>query len=131
VTPLRGGCLCGFIRYEVSGPPYDVSHCHCADCRRSSGAPLVTWASVKTREWTVVTGELATVDFATRRRSFCPRCGTQLLFSAGAEFDEIAFTVATLDEPAALVPTDQIWTEDKLPWIHLSDGLPEHRRNRM
>jgi Glutathione-dependent formaldehyde-activating enzyme len=30
---------------EATGQPYNVTHCHCLDCRRSSGAPFVTWAS--------------------------------------------------------------------------------------
>lgn len=44
---LEGGCLCGAVRYRVTGKPYHVTHCHCSMCRRASGAPLVTWFSVK------------------------------------------------------------------------------------
>jgi len=42
---IRGGCLCGATRYEGIGEPYNVTHCHCEDCRKSAGAPFVTWAS--------------------------------------------------------------------------------------
>lgn len=34
----HGGCLCGEVRYEAVGAGYNVSHCHCVDCRRSRGA---------------------------------------------------------------------------------------------
>ena len=44
---IRGGCLCGAIRYEGIGEPYNVTHCHCEDCRKSAGAPFVTWASFR------------------------------------------------------------------------------------
>jgi hypothetical protein len=37
---IRGGCLCGAIRYEGIGEPYNVTHCHCEDCRKSAGAPF-------------------------------------------------------------------------------------------
>ena len=44
---IRGGCLCGAIRYEGIGEPYNVTHCHCEDCRKSAGAPFATWASFR------------------------------------------------------------------------------------
>ncbi|WP_245287875.1 MULTISPECIES: GFA family protein [unclassified Bradyrhizobium] len=42
--PLTGGCHCGAIRYEVNGDMMVHALCHCADCRRHSGAPMVGWA---------------------------------------------------------------------------------------
>lgn len=33
----RGGCLCGGVRYEVTGPLRGVWACHCSQCRRTSG----------------------------------------------------------------------------------------------
>ena len=37
-----GGCMCGAVRYEATGEPFMVSHCHCLSCRRHTGAPVVT-----------------------------------------------------------------------------------------
>ena len=35
---ITGGCLCGRVRYRVSGP-FDRFHlCHCSQCRRSTGS---------------------------------------------------------------------------------------------
>src|SRR5690606_7582726 len=36
--PLRGGCNCGAIRYELHSLPLAVAACHCENCRRQSGA---------------------------------------------------------------------------------------------
>ncbi len=33
----RGGCLCGAVRFELSGPLRPVVACHCGQCRRSHG----------------------------------------------------------------------------------------------
>ncbi len=46
---LRGGCFCGNIRYEAVGTPFNETNCHCSICRRTTGAPFVTWFSNQAR----------------------------------------------------------------------------------
>lgn len=43
---LTGRCHCGAVTYEM--PEQTVHHalCHCTDCRRAAGAPMVAWAMV-------------------------------------------------------------------------------------
>ena len=71
--PITGGCLCGWIRYEATGDPYNITHCHCLDCRRSSGAPFVTWATFKRNAFRILSGEPRELHWAGRVRSFCPQ----------------------------------------------------------
>jgi hypothetical protein len=125
-----GGCLCGALRYEATGAPYNVSHCHCIDCRRTSGAPFVTWASFRRSEFRFTKGQPRDVSWAGRIRFFCAACGTPLTFMTEPDADEIDVTVSTFDRPDAVSPADHIWVEDRLPWIQLADGLPEYRRGR-
>ena len=42
----KGGCFCGTIRYEFDAEGIPVADCHCTMCRRTSGAPYVTWLVV-------------------------------------------------------------------------------------
>ena len=37
----EGGCLCGAVRYRISGTPVSSSVCRCRSCRPASGAPGV------------------------------------------------------------------------------------------
>ena len=128
--PFTGGCSCGAIRYEASGEPYNITHCHCQDCRRSSGAAFVTWASFRRSDFRVTQGEMREITFVGRLRSFCPRCGSSLTFRSTPEADEIDVTVCTFDHPEVISPTDHIWVEDQLPWIEITDELPAHLQNR-
>ena len=41
-----GGCHCGHLRYQFSGPLHDIAHCHCSICRRVSGGIVTTWITV-------------------------------------------------------------------------------------
>ena len=125
-----GGCLCGSVRYEAIGQPYDITHCHCSDCRRSSGAPFVTWASFRRSNFAFTTGEPSELRWAGRLRSFCPQCGTPLTFLAGPDAHEIAVTVCSFDQPETVTPADHTWVDNRLPWIRVADHLPAYGQNR-
>ncbi len=127
---ISGGCLCGAVRYEGRGEPYNVTHCHCADCRRSSGAAFVTWASFARPEFRFVRGEPRVIAWAGRLRSFCAHCGTSLTFMSGAEADEIDVTVASFDEPEHVSPADHTWVCDRLAWIDAWPSLPMYEQQR-
>ena len=127
---ITGGCLCGTVRYDATGPACDVTHCHCLDCRRSSGAPFVTWASFRRSEFRFTSGQPRELRWAGRLRSFCPQCGTPLTFLAGLDADDLDVTVCSFDEPAAVTPADHTWVEDRLPWIRLADDLPAYGQKR-
>ena len=124
-----GGCFCGELRYRVAGPAWDISHCHCTDCRRSTGAAFVSWASFRLEGFAFTHGTPGEYQYENRLRTFCRTCGTSIGFWQEG-LPEIDVTLASFDEPAALTPTDHIWTEDQLPWVKLADGLPQHSRGR-
>src|ERR1700745_334510 len=96
---IRGGCLCGAVRYEGIGEPYHVTHCHCEDCRKSAGAPFVTWASFRRGNFQFTKGKPRAISWAGRVRSFCGKCGSALIFMSEPDSDEIDVTVATFDQP--------------------------------
>jgi hypothetical protein len=127
---ICGGCLCGAIRYEATGEPFNVTHCHCEDCRKSTGGPFVTWASFRRDNFQITKGKPREIAWAERIRSFCATCGSALIFLNEPDCDEIDVTVATFDQPEIVTPADHIWTEDRISWIRLADKLPQHGRGR-
>src|SRR5687767_1487922 len=109
-TVLQGGCLCGFVRYEVTGPAISSSTCFCQSCRRASGAASVAWFTVPVRQHSWLAGQAASHrSSADVVRTFCPRCGTPLSYQHSDSPDDIELTSATLDEPEAMPPTEEIW----------------------
>ena len=63
-------------------------------------------------------------------RLFCPDCGAQLAFKVVAEPERIDLAVASLDDPAPVLPEYHIWVESRLPWFETTDTLPRHRAER-
>jgi hypothetical protein len=122
-----GQCLCGAIRYEISGAPIKVALCHCSDCRRSAGAPMVAWAMLPESSLTIKQGQPKTVNSSgTAMRSFCPDCGSGLFYRNAAFLPGLVdVQTATLDDPSALAPTVQVQVAERLNWMtHLSE-IPE------
>src|SRR5215475_12420878 len=129
---LTGGCFCGRIRYEAVGTPFNETNCHCAICRRTTGAPFVTWFSVARPQFRIVCGEPTRFRSTTKgTRSFCPQCGTHLTFEHEDFSDEIDVTTCSLDAPDELPPKDHTYTNSELGWVKLADRLPEYQESRL
>jgi len=121
-----GGCLCGAVRYRLSAPVGNLCYCHCHSCRRAVGAAFVAWGTVPRERFALTRGTLTIArTSASVERGFCGECGSSLTYAHEGRAGEIDVTLATLDEPERLPPERHIWVRDKLPWVHLDDGLPQ------
>jgi GNAT superfamily N-acetyltransferase len=124
---LDGGCYCRAVRYRITAPVLVVAHCHCSICRRATGAPLVTWATVASESFHLASGTPAELhSTSSARRTFCAACGTALTFQSRDRSDLVDITVGSLDDPNALPPEHHIWTSSRIAWLHLDDDLPHH-----
>ena len=123
---LDGGCLCGAVRYRATLPIVDSGYCHCRACRRASGAPVVTWFSLKAEQLSILKGTARTFHSSAKgRRDFCPDCGTQLFFR-GEHAELVDVTNASLDDPNQVAPEYHIWRAGKITWFETTDALPRH-----
>lgn len=124
---IQGGCLCGAVRYCVTGEPIARSLCHCRTCRLAAGAPSVAWVVLRSRDFMFSAGEPAPFRSSPGViRTFCSRCGTSLTYQRDAEQDTIDVTTASLDCPDDFAPTREIWIAHKLAWESLNDTLPQY-----
>jgi len=129
---LTGGCFCRFVRYGLDASPFHETNCHCTICRRTSGAPFVTWCTVARHAFTLISGEPALFSSSDHgTRTFCPRCGTPLTFSSRHLPDEIDVSTCSLDDPSRVPPKADIYIASKLPWVVLDDRLPSYSAERL
>ena len=78
---MEGSCLCGNIRFSVTGKPLNPHTCSCKMCQRHSGAPTLSWVeySKKNVKWIGKGG--APTTFRSSKfssRAFCHICGSSL-----------------------------------------------------
>jgi hypothetical protein len=130
-TLTTGHCLCGAVRYEFSGPPEWVVHCHCDSCRRQVSSPLATFVGVLKANFRFTAGSSqAYASSPGVSRSFCPICGSPIAYETARLPDEIHLFHGTLDKPAEFVPTAHVFTEEQVPWFEVHDDLPRYARGR-
>jgi hypothetical protein len=125
-----GRCHCGAIRYEVKGEPRWSSLCHCFDCRRHAGAPMVGWTAYPSSALTVARGTPKVyVSSENGRRHFCADCGTGLFYYNEVNLPGIAdVQTATFDDPAAVAPQIQVQTAERIAWMAGAHELPSFDR---
>ena len=63
MSTITGGCLCGQVRYTLTGEPIHSYVCHCRDCQRATAAPLAAGIAFPASSVSLQ-GELKTFDMA-------------------------------------------------------------------
>lgn len=120
---LNGGCQCGAVRYRICGPAENPHLCHCRMCQKASGNYFMPLAFAPGNALAITRGQPAWFQSsAPVRRGFCSNCGTPLFFDTH-QSDGLAFTLGSLDDPAALPPITNDGCEAMLPFFH---NLPGH-----
>ena len=127
---LNGRCHCGEVAYEISGDPMGHMLCHCADCRRHAGAPLVGWALFHIDNVKTTRGRPKIYHSSEHgRRHFCGDCGTGLFYTNDDFLPGIIdVRTATLDDPEALPPECHMQTAERLGWTEKVHELPAFER---
>ena len=127
---LTGGCHCGAIRYELEGEALTHALCHCSDCRRHSGAPMVGWTMYPQVAVKIVKGAPKVYESSQHgRRQFCGNCGTGL-FYANAEMlpGIIDVQSSTYDDPGAVPARAHIQVAERISWMERAHELPQFDR---
>lgn len=127
---ITGGCHCGAIRYEAQGDAITHALCHCSDCRRHAGAPMVGWTMYKKDAVRITKGMPKTYRSSEYgRRQFCGDCGTGLLY-INAEIlpGIIDIQSGTYDDPNSVPARAHIQVADRIEWMKNAHELPKFER---
>lgn len=117
-----GGCLCGNIRFTVTGAP-DYPHvCSCEHCQKRAGGPMQSWVSfpMSGLAWTGEGGEPTWFDTfpEVTTRGFCPVCGSHV---AAIDYGDamIGINMTALDDQTGqdLLPVNQSFRDNAVTWL--------------
>lgn len=125
---MKGGCLCGAVTYETSGEPAIVGHCHCIDCRKTSGTGHGTHVGIR------MDGLRATGAMSSYRRPadsgnmverfFCPTCGSAIYSTNSAMPGMVFLRASSLDDPDQVTPQLVVYASRAPKWDVMDPALP-------
>jgi hypothetical protein len=127
-TSFTGGCLCGAVRYVCSAEPAVAGHCHCEDCRRSSGSGHCSHLGAPERSF-ALTGEVTAYARSADSgnvitRFFCPTCGAPV-YSLNSGMPGMAFIRASsLDDLEVFKPQMHVYVARAASWDKPRTDLP-------
>jgi hypothetical protein len=113
-----GGCLCGGVRYEVTGPLRDVVVCHCSRCRRTHGHAAAYTACSASDLALLEDRTLRWYEADDRGRGFCSECGASIFWRAAGRAS-ICIAAGTLLGPTGLRTVAQIHTASRGDYYEL------------
>ncbi len=124
-----GGCLCGAVRYEVTGEMRNIVNCHCSKCRKFHGhygaysqifEKDLTFIEEKGLKWF----ESSTDETPGVQRGFCSACGSSLFWRPKG-WEKISVAAGSLDDPTGLKTVGHIWMSQMSDYYTIEDELPK------
>jgi hypothetical protein len=125
---LKGSCLCGQIQYQINGELKDVLNCHCSMCRKAHGSAFRTRASIRSSKFSWLYGEQLITSYESspgEHRTFCSRCGSNLITTFDDDPDTYGFPLGTLDDHPGVSAKMHVFVGSKATWHQINDELPQ------
>ncbi len=131
--PLKGGCQCGQIRYEIRSAPFMVYNCHCSVCQKISASAFNVSVGISAESFALTSGVTARYEWesevgARRYGLFCGKCGTRIVQGHVPDRPVLSLRGGTLDEPGWLDPVADIWTRSAHSWALAPDRRLQYEK---
>ena len=132
---MRGGYLCGAIRYTSESEPDMVVACHCANCQKNTGSAFALTFALPQGAISITGDTLVTYEDNsgssgdTFYRSFCSDCGSPLVGYGGAYPGLIFIKAGTLDDASWVKSGTHIWCSSKQPWVSIDPTVRQLKKD--
>ncbi len=126
---ISGSCLCGKVKYKITGDVGDIVHCHCQTCQKAHGSAFSSVAAVNDNAFSL-TGADSLKFFESspgKKRYFCSNCGTQI-YAKKNNTKHIVLRLGSLDDNPKSNEKSHIWVSQKASWYSINSDIPEHQQ---
>ena len=137
MSTLKGGCLCGNIRYELLTEPRATYACHCRFCQRDTGTAhrsglsyldeSVIFSGDSPKTYTYRSEEHGRKLF----KHFCPSCGTTLSLTTERFPEGRVMMIGTLDDPSLVDVKTHMFVDEAFSWITYSKEHVVYAKHRI
>ena len=127
---VRGSCLCGGVKFEITGPLFKPLNCHCLQCRKRHGAAFRSRVRVRIDDFKWLQGEELVKYHESSpgfRRGFCGNCGSPIV-NRPSTVAEFGVPLGILDDDPGVRPAEHVFVSERPAWSAITDDLPQHER---
>ena len=128
LSTLHGSCLCGAVKYSVTGEPKRFYHCHCSRCRKVTGTGHASnmFLEPASLQWLSGEDRIRTFKVPEALRftnNFCAICGSRLP-RQGKDSNVVMIPAGSLDDAAPIKPQARIFSDSRVNWSCIDGELP-------
>ena len=119
----QGGCLCGEVRYQVTGEPIFAAVCHCKQCQLRTGSAFGIGVYFKETKVQITQGNLKRYEYRSDESNrlmateFCTNCGTTVTWKVELLSGCRGIASGTLDDPNWFKIDMHAWTRSAQHWM--------------
>ncbi|EEP75785.1 predicted protein [Uncinocarpus reesii 1704] len=126
-----GSCLCGSVKYQLTGEPISALNCHCVNCKKTSGAAFLSNGLFWKKQLTITSSSSGLKTFQDKTtnsgeplcRKFCSNCGSTLFVESLLPDTPVAVTLGSLDQgQRPWKPRLEVFTKDAVDWMPRIEG---------
>lgn len=124
-----GRCLCGKVRFEITGGIQSIVYCHCSECRKAQGSAYATNGVVDSRHFRFLSGEDVLTAYAytdVQTKYFCRHCGSPVMSRNTTRPGVIRIRLGTIESDITERPSAHIFVSSRANWDEICDSLPQY-----
>jgi len=125
----QGGCLCGAVRFEITGHIRNIIHCHCSQCRKAQGSAYATNGIVDASAFHITQGGENLTGFdssADQVKYFCKTCGSPIMSKRASLPDQVRVRLGTIETDIIERPGAHIFVGSRANWDDMDANLPHY-----
>jgi hypothetical protein len=128
--PVTGHCLCGAVRFEITGPLRSARYCHCTRCQRRTGTASSIQARFDGGDLRYLAGEEVVRGWQPPEgfaKLFCSQCGSSMFSRDPEDPSVMSVRLGVLDGDPGIRPEFRQHVASAAAWEPIpDDGLPRY-----
>lgn len=132
---IHGSCLCGGVRFTVTGRLYRAIYCHCSRCQKHSGTAASAQARVRREFFRLLAGDDLIETYRAEPggtvRAFCRVCGSSLFGGSWPEGEEVSIRLGAFEGDPGVRPEARGFVGSRAAWEDIADDGLAHFAGRV
>jgi len=125
----KGSCLCGEVRFEITGEIKNIIYCHCSKCRKAQGSAFATNGNLEEKYFKIINGKENLTEYESDKgqyKYFCKKCGSPIISKNNSHPGTVRIRLGTIETEIKEKPEAHIFVLSKANWEEINDNLPQY-----